>query len=56
MISNIIGLAAGLEIGKQLGIETGPGKANWIAASYPYDVSAPFSYSHVFLHPHMNIG
>ncbi|KAH8812257.1 major facilitator superfamily domain-containing protein [Xylogone sp. PMI_703] len=35
MISNMVGLAAGLEISKLLGAETGPGKANWIAASYP---------------------
>ncbi|RFU26450.1 hypothetical protein B7463_g9879, partial [Scytalidium lignicola] len=35
MISNIIGLAAGLEISKLLGVETGPGRANWVAASYP---------------------
>ncbi|KAH8811053.1 major facilitator superfamily [Xylogone sp. PMI_703] len=35
MISNMIGLAAGLEISKILGAPTGPGKANWVAASYP---------------------
>jgi MFS family permease len=35
MISNIVGLAAGLEISKVLGVQTGPGQANWIAASYP---------------------
>jgi len=35
MISNVIGLSAGLEIGKELGAKTGPGQANWIAASYP---------------------
>lgn len=37
MISNIVGLAAGLEISKMLGAKTapGPGQANWIAAAYP---------------------
>ncbi|KAI9740311.1 MAG: hypothetical protein M1834_004889 [Cirrosporium novae-zelandiae] len=35
MVSNIIGMAAGLEISELLGVETGPGKANWVAASYP---------------------
>ncbi|RSL89511.1 hypothetical protein CDV31_015852, partial [Fusarium ambrosium] len=35
MTSNMIGLAAGLEISKALGYTTGPGKANWAAASYP---------------------
>ncbi|KAI9740020.1 MAG: hypothetical protein M1818_004771 [Claussenomyces sp. TS43310] len=34
-ISNIIGIAAGLELAKSLGVKTGPGQANWIAASYP---------------------
>ncbi|KAL5339913.1 MFS general substrate transporter [Aspergillus crustosus] len=35
MISNMVGLAAGLEISKALGAPVGPGKANWAAASYP---------------------
>ncbi|KAL5085617.1 hypothetical protein Trisim1_010101 [Trichoderma cf. simile WF8] len=35
MISNMVGLAAGLEISNSLGYATGPGKANWAAASYP---------------------
>ncbi|KAE9374123.1 major facilitator superfamily MFS-1 [Stipitochalara longipes BDJ] len=35
MISNIIGLSAGLEISKSLGVTTGLGQANWIAAAYP---------------------
>ncbi|KAL6409921.1 putative efflux pump antibiotic resistance protein [Ilyonectria robusta] len=35
MISNMVGLAAGLEISKALGAAVGPGKANWAAASYP---------------------
>ena len=35
MISNIIGLAGGLAIGKDLGVVAGPGRANWVAASYP---------------------
>jgi hypothetical protein len=35
MISNILGLSAGLEIGKALGVKPGPGQANWVAASYP---------------------
>ncbi|KAF4171054.1 hypothetical protein CNMCM8927_003790 [Aspergillus lentulus] len=35
MISNMVGLAAGLEISKILGAAVGPGKANWAAASYP---------------------
>lgn len=36
MISNMVGLAAGLEISKALGASVGPGKANWAAASYPF--------------------
>ncbi|GAD97553.1 efflux pump antibiotic resistance protein, putative [Paecilomyces variotii No. 5] len=35
MISNMVGLAAGLEISKELGVSVGPGNANWAAASYP---------------------
>jgi hypothetical protein len=35
MISNMVGLAAGLEISKALNATVGPGKANWAAASYP---------------------
>ncbi|KAL1853145.1 hypothetical protein VTK73DRAFT_9075 [Phialemonium thermophilum] len=35
MISNMVGLAAGLEISKSLGVPVGPGQANWAAASYP---------------------
>ncbi|OAA53596.1 Major facilitator superfamily domain, general substrate transporter [Niveomyces insectorum RCEF 264] len=35
MVSNMVGLAAGLEISKALGVPVGPGKANWAAASYP---------------------
>ncbi|KAL1882513.1 hypothetical protein Plec18167_002929 [Paecilomyces lecythidis] len=35
MISNMVGLAAGLEISKYLGVSVGPGNANWAAASYP---------------------
>jgi hypothetical protein len=35
MISNMVGLAAGLEISKALNYVVGPGKANWAAASYP---------------------
>ncbi|KAF9241890.1 hypothetical protein DTO006G1_1581 [Penicillium roqueforti] len=35
MISNMVGLAAGLEISRVLGAPVGPGKANWAAASYP---------------------
>ncbi|KAK9311626.1 major facilitator superfamily [Lipomyces starkeyi] len=35
MISNMVGLAAGLEFSKALGAVVGPGKANWTAASYP---------------------
>lgn len=31
----MVGLAAGLEISNSLGYATGPGKANWAAASYP---------------------
>lgn len=36
MISNMVGLAAGLEISKDLGVSVGPGNANWAAASYPW--------------------
>jgi hypothetical protein len=36
MISNIIGISAGFDISKELGVMTGPGKANWVAASYPF--------------------
>ncbi|KAJ8103370.1 MFS general substrate transporter [Lipomyces tetrasporus] len=35
MISNMVGLAAGLEFSKALGAVVGPGQANWTAASYP---------------------
>ena len=35
MISNIVSIAGGLAIGNALGVTPGPGKANWIAASYP---------------------
>ncbi|KAJ9134112.1 Major facilitator superfamily [Pleurostoma richardsiae] len=35
MVSNMVGLAAGLEISKALGAPVGPGQANWAAASYP---------------------
>ncbi|RDW65979.1 hypothetical protein BP6252_09614 [Coleophoma cylindrospora] len=35
MLSNITSMSGGLAISKSLGIDTGPGKANWIAASYP---------------------
>ncbi|KAK9452800.1 major facilitator superfamily-domain-containing protein [Dipodascopsis uninucleata] len=35
MVSNMVGIAAGLEISSALGYAVGPGKANWIAASYP---------------------
>lgn len=35
MLSNMVGLAAGLEVSKELGVIVGPGQANWAAASYP---------------------
>ena len=35
MISNMVGIAAGLEISKALGVHVGPGDSNWAAASYP---------------------
>lgn len=41
MISNMVGLAAGLEISNSLGYATGPGKANWAAASYPSVLTFP---------------
>jgi hypothetical protein len=34
MISNILGLSAGLEINKALGVKPGPGQENWVAASH----------------------
>jgi hypothetical protein len=40
MISNMVGIAAGLEISKALQVPVGPGQANWAAASYP---SVPLS-------------
>lgn len=35
MVSNIVGITGGLAISKSLDVAAGPGKANWIAASYP---------------------
>lgn len=34
MISNALSIVGGLGITQSLGLETGPGKANWVAASY----------------------
>ncbi|KAH8807659.1 major facilitator superfamily domain-containing protein [Xylogone sp. PMI_703] len=34
MISNILSIAGGFDISRALGVEPGPGKANWNAASY----------------------
>jgi hypothetical protein len=35
MISNILAIVGGLAITQSLGLETGPGRANWVAAYYP---------------------
>lgn len=34
-MSNCVTIAGGLALSKDLGRESGPGKANWMVASYP---------------------